>query len=298
MGKIDLHIHTSASDGENTCLEIEEMAEREGASVYAITDHDTVMGYEGFHPKNNGILFIKGVEITAQDFSFPKKSRFHILGYDMNVKDTYFTKFLEEQRKNSLESFYLKWEYLKKHYPKISKQIKEEEIFSLMKLTRNIGSPDLAHLMITYNLVESVSEAFHLYLKETNEETKSFKKTVSPQKVIEVIQRAGGLSSMAHPISVTKDLKKLREYLLELQKVGLCGIEASHYTYTKEDQAFFKNMCKKYDFLESAGTDYHGIGVKPDVKIFTGRDGNVQIDHLSMVEEIQRRNKVLMKISG
>lgn len=290
MRYMDLHIHTNGSDGENTALEIEKMMEEQKASAYAITDHDTIGGILHFTPKKNGIFFIPGIEVSVVDPHLPKSSRIHILGYGIDIHNKELHRSLAKLHAYSVASFYEKWGYLKENYKETVQCISEEEIASITHLSRNIGSPDLANLFVKKGITKGVQEAFDLCLAEANRETKFCRKSILPEEGIDIIRKASGYPVIAHPITIMEDLRELKEYILYLKEIGIAGVETSHYKYTEKHRQFFQFLCRQHNLLESGGTDYHGVHIKPDVKILSGKNNNVQVKQLSLVDEIRRNN--------
>lgn len=297
-GLIDLHIHTVGSDGSKTALEIEEIVEKKKLAAYAITDHDTIIGMKNFIPKNNGILFIPGIEISVVDKKrLSAQARFHLLGLDIDLNHLETLRIQKQLHQNSVDSLTRKIEYVALHHKNDFEKIPKEEIDHLLHSPKNIGAPDFANLMIQYKVVDNISEAFEKYLKEAGEKTRFDKKSITPEEAICVVHKMGGLAILAHPnsLNLSSDFAKLREYLLYLKNLQIDGIETAHIHLNAYMRKILKIFCNQYDLLESAGSDYHGIG-KIDVEIGTGRNNNLHITHLSVLDEIKGRQKVKNRI--
>ena len=117
------------------------------------------------------------------------------------------------------------------------------------------------------------------------------KKGLTKEECLELINGAGGVAILAHPNSLKKDYLELREEILYLKSLGLKGLETTHPNLNEEERRVYHEMAIEYKLLESGGTDFHGVKVKPDIEIGTGRNGNVYIpeDSLSLTKKVKSR---------
>lgn len=288
---IDLHTHTTASDGSMTPAELVRHAYEKGLSAVAITDHDTMNGVEPAVEEGRrlGIEVIRGVEISV-DFSkwggscgasspdsltmkclAPSSFEMHLLGYFFNGKYPSITKTLEELR-----------EKREQRNPKIVKKLNELGFdITLSEVNRlaaggNAGRPHIARIMIEKGYVASMKEAFDKYLAAGK--PAYFKKDkLTPAEGISEIINAGGVPVLAHPIYLFMNREKLDILLEQLAAAGLKGIEAYYTDNTPEQTAELLYLSEKYKLLATGGSDFHG-SFKPDIEIGSGR-GSLKVPY-------------------
>jgi predicted metal-dependent phosphoesterase TrpH len=272
--KIDLHIHSTASDGTLSPSEILNMAQRLNLGAISITDHDTIDGAKqalaiGIPPS---LKFLTGVEISANPPScFSCPGSFHILGYGINVDDTQLNHTLiqlQEARRN--------------RNPRII------ELLNLMgfDLTLNeirkdsgecqLGRPHIAKQMVKKGFVQSVSEAFDSYLA-TGQPAYVDKYRVGCNRAIEVILNAGGIPVLAHPILLNIKDDVLENLIVCLREMGLKGIEAYYPEQPPDLTAQYSKIADRHGLLITGGTDFHG-SIKPEIKMGSGR-GNFSVPY-------------------
>lgn len=166
---------------------------------------------------------------------------------------------------------------------------KDEDIQDLIQLSRNIGRPDLAKLMVRYGLVKNIQEAFDRYLIEANIKIGSCLKKPTYQECLELIKDAGGIPVLAHPHSLLLDNYSLFEKIREMKKYGLQGIEVYHSNTSKELSEKLVALAINETFYITGGSDYHGPISKPDIKLFTGKNKNIKVKILNLVNDLKGR---------
>ena len=281
-GLIDLHIHTLASDGECSTIEIVNEAIRMGAQAISITDHDTIMGYRDLVYDEDKIRVIPGIELSA----FSDVGRMHILGYGFDLENKGLNDKLDELHQNSFANVLMLVDVLRKEY---GISFKDEDIDMLVKLERNIGRPDLAKLMVNYGVVNSVNEAFDRYLISANERVRYICKKPSYQECFSLIREAGGIPVLAHPHSLLLDDNALYYKIREMKRNGLGGIEAYHSNVSNDLSDKLVRMAIDENLYLTGGSDYHGVISKPDISLFTGRNNNIRVKSLNLVRDIVNR---------
>ena len=265
-GVIDLHTHSSASDGSMNPAELIKHAKASGLSSISLTDHDTIDGVaeainEG---KNIDVEVIPGIEIGV-DF----EREMHILGYFNLSNYLNISKKLLFLRENREERNYKTIRKLNE----LGFCIKMEEVRA--KSDGNIiGRPHIAKVMHEKGYVNSMEDAFDKYLAYGR--PAYFKKDkMTPKEGIEEILNAGGIPVLAHPIMLHFNYLELDNLLKELSFLGLKGVEA-YYTENTDVFTFeLIELAKRYNLLITGGTDFHG-SFKPDIKIGKGY-GNLSI---------------------
>lgn len=284
-GLIDLHTHTSYSDGEKTPNELVEKADDEGLETIAITDHDTLLGVQNMTiPKTKRkVKVINGIEISIK----VPKGRMHVLGQDIDIWNKDLNDAMTNLHNRSVYSVAGVICQLKKDYGIV---FSTEEILNILNAQRNIGRPDVAKLLIQYGYASSVQEAFDKYLIEAYEKLGDVAKGISFPECAELIHNANGYVVLAHPISLElthEELDKKIEYLVDN---GLDGIEVYHSNHSPANVEEYLRLAEKYNLLISGGSDYHGPSIKPDIELGTGK-GNVKVKQLTLLDSINRRQK-------
>lgn len=253
---IDLHTHSSCSDGQYTPTELVRRAKACGITHLALTDHDTVDGLAEAHTaaKKEGIRFLCGIEIST-DFSHQ-----HILGLgispDAQVLQDACAAFAERREQRMY---------------KILSILAEQGIVLDADAVRSrakgqVGRPHIAREMVAQGYVQTVPEAFQKYLCLPAIRALKDKKP-SDKEAIALIHAAGGKAILAHPLELSMTHEQITERMDILRGLGLDGIEAFYRINTAEDKAFFCAYAKKYGMLVTGGSDFHGELVKPDVPL-------------------------------
>lgn len=279
---IDLHTHTIYSDGDLIPDEIINLASSKNLKTISITDHDNVLAYQHI-TDNKDIQLIPGVELSAA----VDKGRMHILGYGIDTRDEKLNKVLTNLKESNIEYFLMLVDYLKKK----GIIINSKDISLIINRIGDVGRPDLAKLLIDYGYVETVNEAFDKYLIEANDKLINNKKMLSQEECLDLIKSAGGIPILAHPITLKQKYVELKHTIEKLKSMGLMGIELYHSNYTNEDIELFIKLIYEYELLYSGGSDYHGPITKPDIEIGTGKNNNLHIKQLSVIDYLNARTK-------
>jgi hypothetical protein len=246
--KVDLHLHSTASDGRLSPQELVHLAAELGLSIIAITDHDSV---EGIAPalleaKNfPSITVIPGIELgtdTPQD-------EVHILGYFINYNGLELAKTLERLR-NSRQ---LRAQKMIAKLASLGIHIEWQRVQELAG-GGSIGRPHIAQAMLEQGYVVSSKEAFLKYIGRDGPAYVK-RETMTPVQAVRLVVKAGGLPVLAHPASIAH----LEELISQLQRVGLVGIEAYYDGYTPKIVEYLTSLARKYRLIASGGSDFHGI---------------------------------------
>ncbi len=257
---IDLHTHTTASDGSMTPADLIRHAFDKGLAAVAVTDHDTVSGIGQALEEGDrlGIEVIAGVEISV-DFT----TEMHLLGYFLNGHCEPILKTLEDLRERREE-----------RNPRIVNKLNELGFDITMEEVNgnagggNVGRPHIARVMIEKGYVNNIDEAFEKYLSSGR--PAYFKKDkLLPQEGIAEITRSGGIPVLAHPFFIGLPYGQLDQLVKELAGYGLKGIEAYYSWHTEEQTSSLLRIARKHGLLVTGGSDFHG-SFKPDIEIGTG----------------------------
>lgn len=208
----------------------------------------------------------------------------HILGYGIDINNKEINDKITELKNNSIYSTMALMTQLKKDYGIVFTM---EDIQSLLTANHNIGRPDLARLCMKYGYVNTVQDAFDKYLIDANRKTKQTNKGIPYEECIELIKNAGGISVLAHPKTLNKTDKELLTLIKEMIKEGLQGIEVYHSSHTQEEMTKYLKIATELNLLVSGGSDYHGPIVKPDIEIGTGKNNNLKIKKLTILDRLK-----------
>lgn len=283
--KDDLHTHSIHSDGSKTPSELVEIALSKNIANLSLTDHDNIEGSKEIIKFNNKEINIySGVELTIKY----KQGRMHLLGYNFDVDDSNLNKVLREIKENSIYNVLLYLELLKKDFNITFPQF---EIDNLVIAPGNIGRPQIALLLLKYGYCNNVDECFDRYLNPVYDKTRKVKKGITLEEGTDLIHKAGGTTSLAHPNSLKHSYSEFAELMPYFIAAGIDSLETTHPNLNQEERNFFHTQVQKYNLLESGGTDYHGIDIKPDIELASGRNNNVNIpaNTLSLTKKIKNR---------
>ena len=284
--RIDLHIHSTASDGSLTPAEIIDHAQKLNLAAIAITDHDSIDGSKealqiAIPPS---LHFLTGVEISAAHPPFfPGSGSFHILGYDINLYNRDLNRVLrklQEARKN--------------RNPKILNKLKKLGFqLSLEEVDQEggegqLGRPHIAYAMLKKGFVASIDEAFDKYLG-TQKAAYVDKDRIECEQAIKIIRAAGGIPVLAHPALLNiGDNQQLDTLLQNLMKIGLAGIEVYYPEHSPQQIQQYTELAEKYNLLMTGGTDFHGA-IMPEIKMGSG-EGDLFVPY-NLYKELMNANK-------
>ncbi|HEY6084575.1 MAG TPA: PHP domain-containing protein [Nitrospira sp.] len=262
MSRIDLHLHTTHSDGSLRPSEVLALAQAANVTALAITDHDITTGIPEAMASGEalGIEVIPGVEIS----SFDGKSELHILGYCVNWEDAVFNSRLETLRASRHRRNPLIVERLRA----AGFDVTYDEVKTLAG-TESVGRPHIAQLLMKKKYVTSAKEAFDRYLAEGRSAYVA-RDLPSPAEAILWIREAKGVPVLAHPTWIKETGEELRACVTALKDAGLGGLEVHYSTHTKAQTSGYLDLGKRLDLLITGGSDFHGV-TKPDIEVGRGR---------------------------
>lgn len=246
MGKADLHLHTTASDGQSEPEEIPALARAHHLEIISVTDHDTLGGYDRIAEQlesDSELTLIPGVEFTTR---VPGR-QIHILAYDFDPDSTTIRQLLSRQvraRSDRMEQI----------LGILTRQGVEVSLAEVQAQARSrvVGRPHLAKAMVRKRIVSTVNEAFMRFLSDDriNAVETDF---VELDELARVISSVGGVTVLAHPGPLYEQHEI--EYFLDQ---GLDGIEVIHPSHDFEQQKRFRELAKARHLLETGGSDFHG----------------------------------------
>lgn len=266
---IDLHVHSTVSDGSYTPKGLAVLAKESGVEAFALTDHDSIAGTEeaAAEAAKQGVDFINGMEMSLSY----QGHKIHVvcLGFD---------------RKNSeFQKLYKKVRYIKEDsMADVVAVIRSKGIDIDMDKVRQHASTHLdryaiMRAIVDMKLFDSIQYIWDNYLNPAVMEV-GVGDDVSAKEALPVIRQAGGVTSLAHfhkQIGLKGQSRAEQEASIkQLLDYGLCGMEQYYPNYSEEDKAFALHIIEKYDMLPTGGTDFHGAN-RPEIMLGTGYHGNM-----------------------
>lgn len=277
MKYIDLHSHSTSSDGTLTPSELAEEAKKAGLCAAALTDHDTVGGIEEFAAAADkiGIEPVAGVEISAK-----YKTEMHILGLLIDYKNKEFIQKLDYLKKNRGERNSKVFELIRKN----GMDITIEDVTGQKNggNLENTGRAHLAKALVKKGYAKDMQDAFDKYLKK-GRICYVERVTFSPEESIRIIKNAGGAAILAHPCYITQDRNELEKLLKELMGYGLDGFECMYSDYSEDYQKMCMEIADKLGLLKSGGSDFHADN-RPHIKLgYAG--GRIPYEYLQKLKD-------------
>ncbi len=270
---IDLHLHTTASDGRSSPEQLVQAARQAGIRVLAVTDHDTVAGLDLVAARcaDAGIEWVPGVEIT----SMQDEVDVHVLGYFLDRRSPVLEAFLEEQAADRMRRIREMIEKL----GALDIRVDADAVFEGHGSRAGgwVGRPLLARALVRQQVVRSTREAFEKYLSVAGSAWVP-RRAPSPAEVIALIHRAGGLASLAHPGHMGHD-----EWIPSMAAAGLDALEAYYPEHSPQMTTHYRILAERLGLSLSGGSDYHGDPAYGPV-----RPGSVSLP-VEAFEEFKRR---------
>ncbi|HXT68532.1 MAG TPA: PHP domain-containing protein [Vicinamibacterales bacterium] len=251
---IDLHLHTTASDGRSTPEELVRRAAGAGITTLAVTDHDTTAGVAPARAAAaaSGITVVTGIEIT----SVHRGRDVHMLGYFIDESDEDLGRFLVAQRADRRRRI----EEMLDRLAGLGVVLDRAGLMSQAEgKGKAIGRPVIARALVAGGHAKDVSDAFDRFLSPDRPAFVA-RHGASPAEVVAIIRKAGGVSSLAHPLKYGLD-----DLIPSLAADGLDAIEAFHPDHDEPARARYQQMASAHGLLVSGGSDDHGPGAdRPD----------------------------------
>lgn len=259
MKRIDLHVHTTASDGTVSPAGVVKLAHETGLAAIAITDHDTVSGYAEAAEAGEkyGVEVVPGIEIST------KYGRaVHILGYYIDPTSDKLAPVLEwvvrdRDERNRKMAELMAADGLPVSYEEMHRR------FGAV-----IGRPHFAEVLVELGLAKDVRDAFDRYV-EKGQKYYLPRNFLSIERSIEIICQAGGVAVLAHPFQYKLDDAGLRELIEHCMESGLKGMECRYSGYSREQCKYLGRLAEEYGLIKTGGSDFHGE-VKKHISLGTG----------------------------
>ncbi len=285
MKYIDLHVHSTASDGSLTPEEVVQLAVESELSAFALTDHDTLAGIKRAQEaaklvteQGNQVEVIPGTEISA---AYDKKD-IHILGLFVDPDNPILSEELgnarlERDRRNE----------------KMASNLQKAGVDITVEKMRETGGDAVltrahfAKFMVEHGYVKTNQDAFTKYL---NSDSPYYvpREYLKPEEAIKLIHQAGGLAILAHPLLYKYSLEGVEKLVAYLVDFDLDGLEAIYSSNMGFDEGRLRHIANKYNLAITGGSDFHGAA-KPNIKLGVGK-GNIRVPY-SILEDLEDRLK-------
>ena len=260
-GGIDLHSHTTASDGSFSPTELVDEAAAIGLTAIAVTDHDTIGGIEEATKAavNAGIELVPGVELSVEDDG----GRFHLLGYLFDPDNDKFASTLTSIRASRAK----RNEQMAVKMAELGLPVNMDDVRAQAgDKGEVIARPHFAKALLKAGVVNSVQDAFDRFLA-TGKPLYLPKEVLTPKDAVALIHQAGGVAVMAHPGLVPLSDSAFVERLAWLvDNTGMDGIEAYYSQHTPAQTDRFLELARKHSLVVTGGSDFHGTA-KPHVPL-------------------------------
>lgn len=276
MKLIDLHVHSTASDGSYTPTEVVYAANDAGLTAIALTDHDTVSGVsEALNAADSlDLEVVPGVELSC----IYKGKEIHILGLYIDHTSEKFNEFLTTSAQKRMQRNLTMLEAF------------QTDGFDITMEDLMLGNPKtvitrahFARALVNKGYVSSPDQAFKKYLDPDRPYYRK-REVITPEESIRAIRDAGGFPVLAHPCQYKLGWKGTEDLVIYLKSLGLLGLECFHSSNNQHESGKLRGIALRHDLALTGGSDFHGAA-KPDIKLGVGRGGlQVSVAYLDTIK--------------
>ncbi|NQW19844.1 MAG: PHP domain-containing protein [Chloroflexi bacterium] len=252
--EVDLHLHTTASDGTLTPRQLIDQVAKTSLRTVAVTDHDSTDGVtEAFATATNyaQLTVISGIELGTET----EDSELHLLGYFIDINNQRLQTTLKQFRLERVEAARAMVDKL----AEIKRPISWQRVVEMA--SGSVGRPHIARAMVEAGHVETIAEAFDRFIGE-NGVARVHRPKLNPVEALEMIHDAGGIGAIAHPRTVNK----LGNLVKQLVDTGLVAIEVYAEKYASQRRDSYLDIATRYDLVPCGGTDYHALGAQNETE--------------------------------
>lgn len=275
---IDLHIHSTHSDGLLSVKEIIQESIKNQARYISITDHDIVDGSSelmNYLKNSSKLIGVSGVELTSVYFWNGKKVKIHLLGYNIDLSDSLLENRLWQKRNSRKEQ---NVKYVKQMLSYC--EMNDNKIFTDIDFSKHVYLKKC--VLNYYSDKQDISEELLLYMEA--HPIKYIEYDFDIEEALFLIHHAGGKAVLAHPYQTKLTPAELDLLVADLTILGLDGIETAYARACDEDNAYAKALAQKYHLLETCGSDFHTYVYCNLIAI--GKNDNLRISHCSLLEAL------------
>ena len=261
---IDLHTHSTVSDGSDAPGRVVELAVEAGCSAMALTDHDSLAGIGPARQRaaELGITFVPGCEVSCLPVG---PGGMHVLVYFVDEDDGPLGEELgrlrQDRRRRNLA--------LAERLTALGVAVTYDRVVAIAGGEEGVGRPHFAAALVEAGAAESIDDAFHRYLGNDGSAYVG-KARLSGPDVAALARASGGVAVLAHPYSMGLEGPDLARVVGELADAGFGGIEAVYGRYSPRQRTELGHLARRFDLVATGGSDHHGT-VKPDLRVGTGQ---------------------------
>ena len=279
---VDMHLHTTASDGSFSPQEVVQMVKASGVKVFSLTDHDTTAGvHEVEDDIPEGMEFFKGIEFSCKVGNI----KCHILGYSYDDNHPDFMKTLAAAEAKREDKLAIRIEHLREVD---GIELTADEITELEAIP-SAGKPHIANILMRRGIPGTRTEIINRYL-EFGVESR-----IPAELAIRAIKSSGGVAIWAHPLGGENEIhmnrKELEEKLGVLQGIGIEGLECFYSRYDDREIAMLLEIAESRGLLVSGGSDFHGKNKNVEIGELGVSKRPVFDSDLSLITELRRRKR-------
>lgn len=286
---LDLHIHSTFSDGTLTPFQLVEMAKTKGLKAIALTDHDTTEGVAEAMSAGEHFEFevLSGIEFGV----IHKDTHFHLLGYGFDHSDSVLLAALGEIQANRQDRNIQMIKKLQGFGIAITfDEVAEKSQFG------QTGRPHIAQVLVQKKLARSIDDAFARFLKR-GAIAYVPRKVLGAKEAIDLIHGAGGIAVLAHPVTIATSIQNLVPLLNILVDAGLDGVEAYYPIHSSKHRKHICSLADRYGLVVTGGSDYHG-DIRPGTTLAGGKNVYVPLEVLEQVKKRIDRARQLKNCAG
>lgn len=277
---VDMHLHTTASDGSFSPSEVVQRVKSSGVKVFSLTDHDTTAGvHEVEDDIPEGMEFFKGIEFSCKAGDI----KCHILGYSYDDNHPDFMKALAAAEAKREDKLAIRIEHLREVD---GIELTADEIAELEAIP-SAGKPHIANILMRRGISGTRTEIINRYL-EFGVESR-----IPAELAIRAIKSSGGVAIWAHPLGGENEFHMNREELEEklgvLQGIGIEGLECFYSRYDEKEIAMLLDIAESRGLLVSGGSDFHGKNKNVEIGELGVSKKPVYDSDLSLIAELRRR---------
>jgi 3',5'-nucleoside bisphosphate phosphatase len=276
---IDLHTHSTCSDGTDRPERLAELAAAAGCSAFALTDHDTLAGLDAARHRAEelGVRFVPGCEVSC---AYRGRNP-HVLVYFVEDGEGP----LQEELARLREDRKTRNARLVERLHELGLPISYEELVEESGDEESVGRPHVASVMVRRGMSGSIPDAFDRWLGE-GKPAYVPKARVTPAEIAALAKGSGGVAVLAHPLTLEMGPRELSGVVAELAEAGFAGMEAHYGRYSRDERAMLREMAQRHGLVATGGTDYHGL-IKAGLSVGRG-EGDLSVpDHV--LDELEAR---------
>lgn len=278
-GRIDLHLHSTESDGRQSPTELLELAHRNGVRRLALTDHDSTQGLPEASAAGRrlGVEVIAGIELSTD---IPG-TEVHVLGHFLDYDQEDFQRKLSEFRAGRLG----RAEQMVVKLGQLGVPVAWERVLEIAG-TASVGRPHVAQALLEAGHVQTMPEAFDRFIGR-NGPAYAERAKLTPAEAIALIHTVRGVAVLAHPLE-TSDVEAI---IPQLAEAGLDGLECYYQGYEPSQVAYLVSLARAHDLVPTGGSDYHGFPMSGMTEV-NNPPGSVEIPPEVIDELLERRRRV------